>query len=43
MRTPRGRVVTARAYGHLGLAAPDTVGQLDLISPGDVGGDANNG
>ena len=43
MRTPRGRVVTARAYGHLGLAAPDTVGQLDLISPGDVGGDADNG
>ncbi|MGA0393351.1 MAG: Holliday junction branch migration DNA helicase RuvB [Rhodospirillales bacterium] len=37
MRTPRGRVVTARTYGHLGLKAPETAGQLDLIAGGDVG------
>lgn len=37
MRTPRGRVVTARTYGHLGLAAPESVGQLDLIASGDMG------
>jgi holliday junction DNA helicase RuvB len=27
-RTPRGRVATARAYEHLGLAPPDRVGSL---------------
>jgi Holliday junction DNA helicase RuvB len=43
MRTPRGRVVTARTYGHLGLAAPDQVGQLDLIAHSDEGGDTKNG
>ena len=37
MRSPRGRVVTARACSHLGIAAPDTVGQLDLIATGDPG------
>ena len=27
-RTPRGRVATARAYEHLGLAPPDRPGSL---------------
>ena len=45
MRTPLGRVVTARAYGHLGLAAPDSAGQLDLIAREDTvsNGDMGNG
>ncbi|MEX2450405.1 MAG: Holliday junction branch migration DNA helicase RuvB [Rhodospirillales bacterium] len=38
MRTPRGRVATARAYGHLGLAAPAAASQLDLIADVDGAG-----
>ena len=31
-RTPRGRVLTAQAYAHLGFAAPRTLAQLDLLA-----------
>jgi holliday junction DNA helicase RuvB len=31
MRSPRGRVLTGQAYGHLGLKAPATVAQLELV------------
>ena len=34
MRTPRGRALTAQAYGHLGLVAPKALAQLELISMG---------
>ena len=30
-RTPRGRMLTGQAYGHLGLAAPKLTAQLDLL------------
>jgi len=36
MRTPRGRALTAQAYTHLGLVAPKSLAQLELISTGDV-------
>jgi len=41
MRTPRGRMLTVQAFAHLGLKAPKTTAQLDLIEDtGDeVGGD----
>ncbi|HEV7385925.1 MAG TPA: Holliday junction DNA helicase RuvB C-terminal domain-containing protein, partial [Phenylobacterium sp.] len=32
-RTPRGRMACAKAYGHLGLTAPQTAG---LPQPGDL-------
>ena len=35
MRTPRGRMLTVQAFTHLGLKAPKTTTQLDLIE--DVG------
>lgn len=31
MRTPRGRALTAQAYKHLGLIAPKSMAQLELI------------
>jgi Holliday junction DNA helicase RuvB len=34
-RTPRGRMLTANGYRHLGLPEPDRVGQLELIAPAD--------
>jgi len=34
MRTPRGRALTAQAYGHLGLMAPKALAQLELIGEG---------
>ena len=34
MRTPRGRMVTDKTYGHLGLSAPTPSGQLDLLNGG---------
>ena len=34
-RTPRGRMACAKAYGHLGLAAPKGVGQSPASS-GDL-------
>ncbi|MFC1673344.1 Holliday junction branch migration DNA helicase RuvB [Pseudomonadota bacterium] len=37
MRTPRGRALTPQAYGHLGLKAPKSAAQLELI--GDDGDD----
>ena len=30
-RTPRGRVLGAKAWSHLGLAAPKTLAQNDLF------------
>lgn len=38
MRTPRGRALTADGFRHLGLKAPASFGQLDLIAeePDDV-------
>jgi Holliday junction DNA helicase RuvB len=35
-RTPRGRVATAKAYAHLGLALPAGADQLSLTDPQDV-------
>ncbi len=35
MRTPRGRALAAQAYHRLGLAAPASVGQLELVAGGD--------
>jgi Holliday junction DNA helicase RuvB len=35
-RTPRGRVATARAYSHLGMAIPAGSDQLTLTDPTDV-------
>ena len=35
-RTPRGRIATARAYAHLGLALPAGADQLTLTNPQDV-------
>ncbi len=32
MRTPRGRVLTGQAYGHLGLKAPASAAQLELVA-----------
>jgi len=32
MRTPRGRMLTAEAFGHLGLGQPEALGKLELIS-----------
>jgi Holliday junction DNA helicase RuvB len=32
-RTPRGRVLTGQAYGHLGLTPPRALAQLDLLGP----------
>jgi Holliday junction DNA helicase RuvB len=34
-RTPRGRMLTANGYRHLGLPEPEHAGQLDLIAPAD--------
>ncbi len=31
MRTPRGRALTGQAYGHLGLKAPASAAQLELV------------
>ena len=40
-RTPRGRMLTSAGYGYLGLPAPaDRAAQLDLLSDGEEGGDA---
>ena len=33
-RTPRGRMLTALAYRHLGLEAPKTIAQFDLLDTG---------
>ncbi|MCE2510225.1 MAG: Holliday junction branch migration DNA helicase RuvB [Alphaproteobacteria bacterium] len=33
-RTPRGRMLTALAYRHLGLEAPKTIAQFDLLDAG---------
>ena len=35
-RTPRGRIATAKAYGHLGLAVPGGGGQLTLTDAPDA-------
>jgi len=35
MRTPRGRMLAANAFAHLGLQTPQTVAQLDLMDEGD--------
>lgn len=35
-RTPRGRIATAKAYEHLGLALPAGAAQLTLTDPQDV-------
>lgn len=35
MRTPRGRVLAARAYAHLGLTAPPSAEQPDLLAEAD--------
>ncbi len=35
-RTPRGRVVLQGAYKHLGLAAPDSFGQLSIFDKDDT-------
>ncbi len=32
-RTPRGRMLAAKAWAHLGLAAPDPTGDRDLFDP----------
>jgi len=32
MRTPRGRILARAAYGHLGLAVPEGMEQLELIA-----------
>ncbi|HJN26073.1 MAG TPA: Holliday junction DNA helicase RuvB C-terminal domain-containing protein, partial [Rhodospirillales bacterium] len=32
MRTPRGRALTGQAYGHLGLKAPASAAQLELVA-----------
>ncbi len=37
MRTPRGRALTADGFKHLGLKAPTTLNQLDLITEEDDG------
>ncbi|HEB79335.1 MAG TPA: Holliday junction branch migration DNA helicase RuvB, partial [Rhodospirillales bacterium] len=37
MRTPRGRALAGKAYAHLGLAAPKSVTQLELIA--ETGGE----
>ena len=38
-RTPRGRQLTPHGFGHLGLPAPQTAGQLALLGEGhDAGG-----
>ncbi|CAA0103915.1 Holliday junction ATP-dependent DNA helicase RuvB [Starkeya nomas] len=34
-RTPRGRVLTAHAFKHLGLAAPTSVNQMPLFDEGE--------
>ena len=34
-RTPRGRMLTAHAFKHLGLAAPQAVNQMPLFDQGD--------
>lgn len=39
-RTPRGRMLTGQAYGHLGLAAPKLSAQFDLLDQAD---DAEDG
>ena len=36
-RTPRGRVLTALAYRHLGLEAPKTIAQFDLLDTSKEG------
>ncbi len=38
-RTPRGRMLTGQAYGHLGLAAPKLTAQLDLLDEAAIGDD----
>jgi Holliday junction DNA helicase RuvB len=43
-RTPRGRVLTGQAYGHLGLTVPRGLSQLDLLGtpgPDELAEDAN--
>ncbi|MGE4562289.1 MAG: Holliday junction DNA helicase RuvB C-terminal domain-containing protein, partial [Rhodospirillales bacterium] len=35
MRTPRGRVLAAEAYKHLGFKAPDTLAQMALLVEDD--------
>ncbi len=37
MRTPRGRALATKAYGHLGLAAPAQAAQLELMAEADDG------
>ena len=39
MRTPRGRMLAAQAYRHLGLAVPAMPGQMDLLN----GAEADDG
>ena len=39
MRTSRGRMLAEKAYGHLGLAAPENRGQLELLA---AAGEAGN-
>ncbi len=34
-RTPRGRMLTAQAFKHMGLAAPSSVGTMPLFDAGD--------
>ncbi len=39
MRTPRGRMLAAQAYRHMGLPAPVTQSQLDLIATAEADDD----
>ncbi len=39
MRTPRGRMLTAEAFRHLGLVQPETLSQLELIVQAEVAED----
>ena len=39
MRTPRGRMLTAEAFRHLGLDQPKTLAQLELIVGPEVADD----
>ena len=39
LRTPRGRALSAEAYGHLGVTPPASAGQLELMMKAEAGDD----
>jgi len=39
LRTPRGRTLAAEAYRHMGLDEPNGLGQLEMLTQADGGGD----